>query len=139
MIWTILKFGVSAPQKISPISPASTEGRLLLCCKCCRWMILNIMANLTHYRILLLRQFGLFSQMRSSYFGSIDKCRAKQGVRPKNSKLNLYDLASAFYVLGLGCCFSFFAFLVEIMKIVFQCSGTAKHAASKQNDFMTIL
>lgn len=133
MIWIILKFGVSAPPKTFLISPASTEGRLLSCFKCCRWMILNIKTNFTHYRILLLRQFGLFSQMRSSYFGSIDKCRAQQGVRPKNSKLNLYDLASAFYVLGLGCCLSVFLFFLEVMKTLFRCIGAARHAVSEQN------
>ena len=67
------------------------------------------------YRIQRLTENNILSRLGKGYKGSIGKCLAKTVERPKNSKLNLYDLTSAFFVLGLGSTLSFLAFLIELI------------------------
>lgn len=72
------------------------------------------------YRILRTREVGLFSRINPSYsFKSIEKCLVPPVDRPKGSKLNLYDLATAFILLGIGYSASIVIFLLELVTFNF--------------------
>ena len=66
-------------------------------------------------RIQRLRQNGILHLQGKTYWHSIDKCLNRKIDRSKNSKLTLYDLASAFFLLGLGCSFSLLVFIIELI------------------------
>ena len=54
--------------------------------------------------------------MSANYvFKSAEKCSTHQAERPKTKGLNLYDLATAFILLGLGYGVSFLVFLLELI------------------------
>ena len=67
------------------------------------------------YRIVRLAENYIMTRLGLGYNKSIDKCLAKTVDRPKKNKLNLYDLASAFFVMGLGSSLSFLVFLIELI------------------------
>ena len=66
-------------------------------------------------RIQRLGENNILSRLGKNYNKPINKCLTKAADRPKKSKLNLYDLASAFFVLGLGSSLSFLVFLIELI------------------------
>ena len=53
--------------------------------------------------------------MGLTYWHSIEKCLNLKIDRSKNSELTLYDLSSAFFILGLGCSLSVLVFIVELI------------------------
>ena len=59
---------------------------------------------------------GILHRMgQGAYFRSINKCMKLKIDRSKKSKLTLYDLSSAFFILGLGISLSVFVFVVELI------------------------
>ena len=69
------------------------------------------------YRIERLVENNIMSRLGKGYNKSIVKCLAKTEDRHKKSKLNLYDLASAFFVLGLGSSISLLIFVIELILV----------------------
>ena len=67
------------------------------------------------FRIQRLRQNGILHLQGLTYWHSIDKCLNLKIDRSKNSKLTLYDLASAFFILWLGCSLSVFLFIIKLV------------------------
>lgn len=72
---------------------------------------------------------GLGKQISNQYVKPINKCLAREAARPKNSKLNIYDLSSVFILLALGYSSSLFIFLVEV---VFGQLYTTCHRSTKE-------
>jgi hypothetical protein len=75
------------------------------------------------YRILELYQTGLVEHWRKKYsYGQTSPCQSqKKNKSNKLRRLNLKDLASAFFILGLGISVSLLLFLVE------QCRRALQH------------
>ena len=67
------------------------------------------------YRVLELYQTGLIEHWRKKYYyGETSPCESQKKIKLKQlRRLNLKDLASAFFILALGISASLLIFLVE--------------------------
>lgn len=65
-------------------------------------------------RIQRLRQIGLITRLGASFSRSIERCLTfNYGDNVGKRKLGLYELTSAFVILGFGWTVSFLAFTIE--------------------------
>ena len=82
------------------------------------------------YRVLELYQTGLVEHWRKKFsYGQTSPCHSQKKIKSnKLRRLNLKDLASAFFILGLGVSVSLLLFLVEQCR---RCNNIAKFLRSK--------
>ena len=86
----------------------------------CTYFIIKIKQNIKKmvslFRLMQSLEVGLVPYWFSKHTPNIDKCRVDiEKPQGKIKSIKLYDMASAFLVIGFGVALSFLAFLLEII------------------------